>query len=45
MMANPRAIVAIIENFQQEDGTIAIPRPLHKYLPTDMREMAPKHGN
>jgi seryl-tRNA synthetase len=42
MMANPRAMVAILENFQQEDGSVRIPRALHKYLPTEMKEIVPK---
>ena len=32
MVATSRAIVAIIENFQKKDGTIAIPRVLRKYM-------------
>jgi seryl-tRNA synthetase len=27
-----RALVAIVENFQQEDGTVAIPEPLVPYM-------------
>lgn len=42
MMANPRAIVAIIENCQKQDGSIAIPKALYRYLPTGMREILPK---
>ncbi|RLI59935.1 MAG: serine--tRNA ligase [Candidatus Thorarchaeota archaeon] len=42
MMANPRAIVAILENYQREDGSVTIPKALHKYLPTSMREIVPK---
>ena len=32
-IAMPRPIIAILENFQQKDGSIKIPRILHKYLP------------
>lgn len=32
-LANPRAIVAIMENHQQEDGSIRVPKALHKHLP------------
>ncbi|MBI5226766.1 serine--tRNA ligase [Candidatus Micrarchaeota archaeon] len=32
-IANPRALVAILENFQQPDGTVKIPKALHSYLP------------
>jgi len=42
MVANPRAIVAILENYQQEDGSVKIPEVLHKYLPSDMREIVPR---
>jgi seryl-tRNA synthetase len=31
-MAMPRALIAIIENYQQEDGSIIIPEVLQKYL-------------
>ncbi|GBF92787.1 seryl-tRNA synthetase [Raphidocelis subcapitata] len=30
--AVPRMIVAILENFQQEDGSVTIPKPLRPYL-------------
>jgi seryl-tRNA synthetase len=39
MMANPRAMVAIIENYQKEDGSVEIPKILHKYLPSGMKEI------
>ncbi|NHJ14111.1 MAG: serine--tRNA ligase [Candidatus Thorarchaeota archaeon] len=42
MMANPRTIVAIMENYQQDDGSISIPKALHKYLPARMREIQPR---
>jgi seryl-tRNA synthetase len=42
MVANPRAIVAIMENYQREDGSIQIPKVLHKYLPSEMREIVPR---
>ncbi len=31
-LATSRAMVALIENFQQEDGTVLIPRVLHPYM-------------
>ena len=31
-IATPRAIIAILENYQKEDGSVAIPEVLHKYL-------------
>jgi seryl-tRNA synthetase len=42
MIANPRAIVAIMENFQREDGSVQIPKALHKFLPSDIREIIPR---
>ncbi|NWF94837.1 MAG: serine--tRNA ligase [Candidatus Thorarchaeota archaeon] len=45
MVANPRAIVAIMENFQREDGSIEVPQPLHRYLPRSMREIVPRKGD
>ncbi len=42
MVANPRTIVAIMENYQRADGSIQIPKVLHQYLPSDMREIVPK---
>ncbi len=36
-IATPRAAIAVVENFQQEDGSIKIPKVLHKYL--DFKEM------
>ncbi|PHZ17775.1 serine-tRNA ligase [Rhizopus microsporus ATCC 52813] len=32
-MAVPRVIIAILETFQQDDGTVRIPRVLRKWLP------------
>lgn len=40
MVPNPRAIVAILENFQRKDGSIEIPKALHKY--TGFKEIRPK---
>lgn len=42
MMANPRTFVAILENCQKEDGSVQIPKALHKYLPSEMKEIVPK---
>jgi len=42
MMANPRTMVAIIENYQREDGSVEIPKALHKYLPSGMKEIVPR---
>ena len=32
MVATSRAMVAILENFQEKDGTVKMPKVLHKYL-------------
>ena len=32
MVATSRAMVAILENFQNKDGSISIPKPLRKYM-------------
>ncbi len=42
-VATPRALVAILENFQEEDGGIKIPKALHPYLP--FKEIRPKPKN
>jgi len=42
MVANPRTLVAILEVYQQEDGSVKIPTALHKYLPTGMKEIVPR---
>ena len=42
LMANPRTMVAIIENYQKEDGSVEIPKALQKYLPSGMREIVPE---
>jgi seryl-tRNA synthetase len=34
-LALPRTIIALMETYQQEDGTILIPEPLQKYMGTD----------
>ena len=39
-IASPRILIAILENFQQEDGTIKIPEVLQKY--TGFSEILPK---
>jgi seryl-tRNA synthetase len=39
-IATPRAIVAILENFQQEDGSVRIPKALWQY--TGFKEILPK---
>lgn len=41
-LATGRIICAILENFQQKDGSVEIPKVLHKYLPENMRVIKPK---
>ena len=43
LVANPRTIVAILEVYQQEDGSVKIPQALHKYLPSSMKEIVSKN--
>ncbi len=33
VIASPRILIALLENHQQEDGSVKIPEVLHKYLP------------
>jgi seryl-tRNA synthetase len=41
MVATSRALVAILENHQQKDGSVKIPKVLHKY--TGFKEIKPKN--
>lgn len=41
-IAITRAMIAIMENYQQPDGSIAIPKVLHKYLPGRIKAITPK---
>jgi len=37
-IATPRVLIPLLENWQQEDGSVKIPESLHKYLPfTEIR--------
>jgi seryl-tRNA synthetase len=36
-----RTLIAILENFQQPDGSVILPKALHQYLPEGLRELAP----
>ncbi len=33
VLASPRILIAILENYQNKDGSVNIPKVLHKYLP------------
>lgn len=35
LVATSRALVAILEQFQQADGSVKVPAPLHKYMGTE----------
>jgi seryl-tRNA synthetase len=37
-----RTLIAILENHQRADGSVAIPATLHPYLPESVRVLAPK---
>jgi len=33
VVASPRILIAILENYQQKDGSVKIPKVLQKYMP------------
>jgi seryl-tRNA synthetase len=37
-----RTLIALLENFQQEDGTVPVPESLHPYLPENRRVLSPE---
>jgi seryl-tRNA synthetase len=37
-----RTLIALLENFQQEDGSVPLPESLHPYLPEDRRVLRPE---
>ncbi len=37
-----RTLIAILENFQREDGGVELPSALQPYLPEGVRELLPK---
>jgi len=39
---SPRFIIAILENFQQADGSVEIPEVLQRYMPGNISEIKPK---
>ncbi|PLX20844.1 serine--tRNA ligase [Candidatus Parcubacteria bacterium] len=41
-VAVSRALIAIVENFQQEDGSIEIPKVLKKYMPDNLEKISRK---
>jgi seryl-tRNA synthetase len=40
--AMSRTLIAILENHQREDGSVALPAALHGYLPESLRELRPR---
>lgn len=41
-IATSRALIAIIENCQQADGSVVIPEVLRKYMPGNLKKITPK---
>jgi seryl-tRNA synthetase len=39
-----RTIIAILENGQQADGSVALPKVLHQFVPEGLRELRPRDG-
>jgi seryl-tRNA synthetase len=42
VLPSPRPFIAILENFQQADGSVIIPEVLRKYMPGNMERIKPK---
>lgn len=42
VIASPRILIAILENYQQADGSVKIPEVLQKYMPGDIKEIRKK---
>ena len=36
-----RTVIALLENFQREDGSVPLPESLHRYLPEERRVLTP----
>jgi len=41
-IATSRALIAVIENYQQADGSVVIPEVLRKYMPGNLKKITPK---
>ncbi len=41
-MPSPRIMIAILENYQQKDGSIKIPKVLQKYMPKGLKKIEKK---
>lgn len=44
VLPSPRPFIAILENFQQADGSVLIPEVLRKYMPGNMEKIMPKNN-
>jgi seryl-tRNA synthetase len=42
VLPSPRPFIAILENFQQADGSVIVPEPLRKYMPGNMEKIEKK---
>lgn len=42
VIASPRVLIALLENYQQKDGSVEIPKVLQKYMPKGMKKISPK---
>jgi len=40
---SPRFIIAILENYQQKDGSVVIPEVLRKFMPANIKTISPKN--
>ncbi len=43
VLPSPRPLIALLENFQQKDGSVRIPRALHAYMPGGKESIALKN--
>jgi seryl-tRNA synthetase len=41
-LPSPRIFIALLENYQQKDGSVEIPKVLQKYMPKGMKKISPK---
>jgi len=42
VIASPRILIAILENYQKEDGSVEIPKILHQFMPKGIKEIKAK---
>ncbi|EKE18875.1 MAG: seryl-tRNA synthetase (serine-tRNA ligase), partial [uncultured bacterium] len=42
VLPSARPFIAILENFQQADGSVVIPEVLRKYMPHGMEKITPR---